>query len=599
MCESMLNDDIHLTDLKDKCFLVPSYQRGYKWRPKDVKYLIYDLLEYTGEKPYYMQPLVVAEKDGKFIVVDGQQRLTTFFLVWRRLSVRGYFKDHPFNESSCYSIEYEKRNASTVYLSNNSDKEPSETPDVLNFKRAEAKVDEIVENISEAQIAHLEDNFFNKATFMWYQLDDPEDGPRTFERLNGKRIALTDIELCKVYILSEACTSVARRNDRAAEWQNMEYRLQDDEFYAFVAKDYSCSHDISRMSLILDIVLSTIQDEKSQYLDYPLYNRLKNDSIGKHNIWRKIVNTFHRLEQLYDNPLYYNLIGFLTTAKITDLRTIINEVGSPNFGHFLVGKITGWVNSGTPLSKLIYKNSKTYNALLLFNILSDLNIKDSKANKVEDKYSFNHRFRFDLLRSEGYDKEHVHATNSRKIQSAIEWQQWVKNILNYLPKDKLNEIEKKHREIMLKVNNVVVHSNEDDDNESRKKKLTDAISKVMNAEKFSEIFDKVSKIVDEGIDEGEDDIQNSIGNMALLNISINRDQAYAASPFAVKRLIIHERLRQGYFVPKGTIIMFDKSFRDNPDEMYHWAKNSYVNGAESDKDSFISFFVNTINRLEV
>jgi hypothetical protein len=152
---------------------------------------------------------------------------------------------------------------------------------------------------------------------------------------------------------------------------------------------------------------------------------------------------------------------------------------------------------------------------------------------------------------------------------------------------------------MLKVNNVVVHSNEDDDNESRKKKLTDAISKVMNAEKFSEIFDEVSRIVDEGIDEGEDDIQNSIGNMALLNISINRDQAYAASPFAVKRLIIHERLRQGYFVPKGTIIMFDKSFRDNPDEMYHWAKNSYVNGAESDKDSFISFFVNTINRLEV
>ena len=52
--ESSLKDDIHIADLKDYHFLVPSYQRGYKWRPRDVKFLIYDLIEYKGDKPYYM-----------------------------------------------------------------------------------------------------------------------------------------------------------------------------------------------------------------------------------------------------------------------------------------------------------------------------------------------------------------------------------------------------------------------------------------------------------------------------------------------------------------------------------------------------------------
>ena len=44
--------------------------------------------------------------------------------------------------------------------------------------------------------------------------------------------------------------------------------------------------------------------------------------------------------------------------------------------------------------------------------------------------------------------------------------------------------------------------------------------------------------------------------------------------------------------------MFDKSFRQSPDEMYHWAKDNYVNGAMSDKDAFIDFFIETINKLK-
>lgn len=598
MSEVFLQDDIHIAELKDRHFLIPSYQRGYKWRPRDVEYLLNDLLEYKDEKPYYMQPLVVAEKGGKHIVVDGQQRLTTFFLIWRRIAKLGYFTAHPFDEKTCFSLEYEKRHYSTKYLSMSyrDIEESSNTPDIKNFKKAEEKIDEIVKLLNEPQIEHLEKNFFEWATFLWYQLGDPDAGPKMFERLNGKRIALTDVELCKVFLLSDTCSSSSLRNERASAWQNMEYRLQDNRFFSFISKDYDESHDQSRMGFILDVALSKIKKENSEYLDYPLYNRLKSDSDKGKNVWRGLIQTFHRIEQMFDNPLYYNFVGFLITEAKVKLSDILEYAVTMDFGRKLVDRIKVWVDHDTSITELTYNHPKTYAALVLFNILCDLIVKDSKSEKIEDRFSFYHRFRFDFLHSEGFDKEHVHATNSRKPQSALEWQQWVKNIKEYLPKKQYEQIKEDNRSIMESVINISITQKPGEEESVYKDRVTKEIIKKMSSSKFSEIFDEVMLIV--GEEDDGDAKQNSIGNMALLNASINRDQAYAASPFAIKRAIIHQRVKNGKFVPKGTQLMFDKSFREVPDEMYHWAKNNYANGAESDKDSFIKFFSETINMLQ-
>ena len=582
MSDSQLRDDIHITDISGCNFFIPSYQRGYKWQSKDVKYLIEDLNDYQGDKPYYMQPLVVARKDGKIIVVDGQQRLTTFFLIWRRLYENGVLENHPFDKSNCFSLEYEKRHESTKYLSFQGTRDTTET-----------KNDTLLPQID---ITHFEKVFFKKATFLWYELDDPDEGPKTFEKLNGKRIALTDVELCKVFLLSNTCTTASQRNERAAAWQSMEYRFQDNKFYSFISKDFNSSHDQSRMSYILDVSLDRLQEEQNEYLDYPLYNRLKNDTARGVNVWKRLVQTFHRMEMMYDNPLYYNLVGFLITGTNTQLRDIMEDVVSNEFGNKLVERVSKWVKTGTKLQNLVYKDNKTFPALLLFNILCDLIERKTASSKNGDWYGFTHRFRFDLLRNEGYDKEHVHATNSQRLRSAIEWQQWIKGILTYLPADRINLIGESDVSTMKRVRDITITAKDGEDEEDVKKKLTEAISKELTSEKFAEIFDKVNSIVDESDD--NEDKQNSIGNMALLNASINRDQAYAASPFAIKRSIIHERINEGYFVPKGTQLMFDKTFRNDPDELYHWAKENYLNGAESDKDSFITFFVKTINKLK-
>lgn len=52
-------------------FIIPSYQRGYRWTRKEVIRLILDVLSYNQDKDgkfYCLQPLVVRHKE-----VNGQQ----------------------------------------------------------------------------------------------------------------------------------------------------------------------------------------------------------------------------------------------------------------------------------------------------------------------------------------------------------------------------------------------------------------------------------------------------------------------------------------------------------------------------------------------
>lgn len=83
-------------------FYIPNYQRGYRWTEQQVKDLLNDINEFSPETNrnsndtswYCLQPLVVrqmdesdsrlkeeVDKNSWYEVIDGQQRLTTIYLV--------------------------------------------------------------------------------------------------------------------------------------------------------------------------------------------------------------------------------------------------------------------------------------------------------------------------------------------------------------------------------------------------------------------------------------------------------------------------------------------------------------------------------------
>jgi len=75
-----------ISKLKDYFFIVPDYQREYVWKPEDqVEQFIIDIdneyeINASDQKGYFIGSIIIVGNQGKFDVIDGQQRLTTIIL---------------------------------------------------------------------------------------------------------------------------------------------------------------------------------------------------------------------------------------------------------------------------------------------------------------------------------------------------------------------------------------------------------------------------------------------------------------------------------------------------------------------------------------
>lgn len=84
-------------------FYIPSYQRGYRWGANEIIRLIKDIEQYDPSIDgsfYCLQPIVVRydKVNGYWRVVDGQQRLTTVFLILTEWDVQPFTIDYQRDE---------------------------------------------------------------------------------------------------------------------------------------------------------------------------------------------------------------------------------------------------------------------------------------------------------------------------------------------------------------------------------------------------------------------------------------------------------------------------------------------------------------------
>lgn len=66
---------------------IPLYQRGYAWKEKQLTQLWEDIQDVEDKMNYYIGSLVVSKQDDVYEVVDGQQRLTSLFLLLNCLGI--------------------------------------------------------------------------------------------------------------------------------------------------------------------------------------------------------------------------------------------------------------------------------------------------------------------------------------------------------------------------------------------------------------------------------------------------------------------------------------------------------------------------------
>ena len=75
-------------------YVIPIYQRNYAWERDEICALIkyvHDSMD-MGKTVYYIGTLVTYKRDeNKYEVIDGQQRLTTIYIILRALGVQDIY----------------------------------------------------------------------------------------------------------------------------------------------------------------------------------------------------------------------------------------------------------------------------------------------------------------------------------------------------------------------------------------------------------------------------------------------------------------------------------------------------------------------------
>jgi uncharacterized protein with ParB-like and HNH nuclease domain len=193
-----------------------------------------------GDKTWYcLQPIVVKQNsETQYEVIDGQQRLTTLYLIL-------YYLNQDFVESKrdkLFTIDYETRPNSKKFLQT-PDQENDSNIDFFYIHTAYMTIQSWFEKQDE-DINYDRNNFRSKLKFatkvIWYETTE-RISTQVFTRLNIGKISLTNAELIKALFLNssnfrsdDAGGMRLRQVEIANEWDQIETALHFNKLWYFL-----------------------------------------------------------------------------------------------------------------------------------------------------------------------------------------------------------------------------------------------------------------------------------------------------------------------------------------------------------------------------
>ena len=605
MAENKAENKIELksvSELLGMKFFIPSYQRGYRWTEQQVKDLLEDIWDFSKKKKqeyvfYCLQPLVVKRKNedvlnsikaatsieeveillkGSWEVIDGQQRLTTLFII---LSV--------LEEKSLYSIEYETRNDSKDFLKNIDESKKNENIDYYHIYQSKQTISSWFNNDEEKK-AKFKNILLNSVKFIWYESVD-EDPIKVFTRLNIGKISLTNAELIKALFLNRSNFGEndsehlkLRQQEIASEWDKIEYTLQNDEFWLFLhEKGYDRP---TRIDFIFDLIceqkpLGTFDNIGTD--DYKtfryFYEYFKSDSSNIEDCWKEVKKYFQTFKEWFDDLELYHYIGYLVEYKHS-ISGLVSEWHSSkdkdSFVSFLKAEIKKKIK-GCPALDFQYKEDgsdkgKCKPILLFQNIQTIINQNKNNLSNEDYKLGVFYKFPFHLYKLENWDVEHINSNTTNDEEDADIQKEWLLNV--YLSADDDTQ----------KIIRSFFESSEDEK---------------------GKLFEKVKQIIPQN-EEWTSAEKNRIWNYTLLDSSTNRSYGNAIFP-GKRRVIIgkdkglsiaipkiskdgklqlgEEQKAKSSFVPPCTKQVFMKYYSATMSDANYWTKvdaEGYLNDIE-------------------
>lgn len=545
----------------DGHFVVPDYQRGYRWGTLDVERLLEDV-KASGGQPYFLQPVVVKKlKNEKWELIDGQQRLTTLFLILQFIQRNALPAAHPR-----YSLEYETRPSSQAYLSDLCADDREQNIDFFHIFQAYECIREWFErqpNLIQAAI-----DFYTATSkslqIIWYEAPEHMDSKELFRRLNVGRIPLTDAELVKALLLArfrEKNGNQERAHQVAAQWDIVERDLRNPELWAFATT--RSPNEATYINLLLDTLADAIEKPYSgprpSFHTFETLRPTIEDSPKK--VWEDIQDLHSLILGWYEDRTFYHWIGYLIAVgeQFASIVSLASGLTKTQFADALRARIrTRLARSAEQVKELTYPSEKCTEVLLLMNV-----------EAVRRRLASSERYSFRAHASAAWSLEHIHAQNAELLRTAEQWTDWLRRHRDALVSLPLSD--ESEREPLLRDIQAALDAN------------------VLTENRFRSLEQRVIRVFSAG-DPDTDDEVHSISNLALLSSGDN--SALSNSVFEVKRREILRRDKAGSHIPSCTRDAFLKYYTETDAQQIHfWGpqdREGYLNAMLKFVDPFLT-----------
>ena len=569
---------ISIDQLEDERFVIPDYQRGYRWQPQQVEQLLDDLWDYSARKGfahaqgsdpqyYCLQPIVVSLRDdGRWEVIDGQQRLTTVSLILEHLNW------------DLFQIEYESRNA----MSNKMDEEYKRLArEVIGkwfdkeHKGGNGSIFEGKSLIRRFQDL-LADPQMHMAHFIWYNVTDEVKNNSSlaidiFDRLNIGKIGLTNAELIKALFMTfiDSKTQDAQHKSlnqvtMGTEWDDMESTLQEPLFWNFICAD--SDKYVTRIEYIFDILMEKADDDEDKFTFNKYVKLLKSGGKTVEDLWGEVKTMFQQFDGWYHDKELFHYIGYLT-ATDKSVRSILEllkqQKTKKEFKNALLKECLDVIQEIDIDDEKFYENNYPTDirkVLLLFNVMSITATEESSFNFT--RFPFDEYNETDEKGNCKWDIEHIHSQTPQDSQGKDK-QEWLAAMLFYLTGkddseqwqeeiDRMTDEEHKvHREHCIRLLQMWQRI--------KRQEKQDTLGT-----EFLELYNDLRRHYESG---GNINI-HSLGNLTLLDKWTNR--SYQNAFFPVKRSIIINNAKQGKFIPLCTQNVFLKAYSKHLGTLTEW-----------------------------
>ena len=599
-------------------FFVPNYQRGYRWKESQVQQLLNDLSEFDYEKGnesrfYCLQPLVVKEdKEKGWIVIDGQQRLTTLFIVLTCIEKMLYKE-----KAKLFVMNYQNKTQMHDWL---------ESLGIVKLDPNSGDViDEVALNEEDIDAYHitnayltvkkwLEDTYDYKAIgaeirekirtytrFIWYEINGDVKPEIIFTNINMGKIKLTNAELIKALLLKKDNYKGESEKEITASqikistaWDNMEATLQREDMWRFLTGSGKFSSIDTHMELIFQIMAKEII--KSRVGKYPefyveneeqlnretytfiIFNRemeyMKREYVAAsdykyskmlEDFWGKVESFYNMFIDWYEDREWYHLIGVLLSKDENQSEEYFENLCDLYRGHTKTEFIMELKKK--IISEIEFedtdKDDFEFGEEVVREYLNSLQYSGKKAEKdkirnmlllfnvisMQQNTDSNPRFPFDAYQRQKWDIEHIHSVTTDRAQNKKEREEWLEEAKPYINSDVGMP-----EDLKAEIDNIYIQKLYGDE----------------SAPQYDEMYNKVIAFFS-GESSVEEKPINEISNLTLLDQRTNR--GYGNHIFPVKRNKILEKSGIESFIPLCTKNVFLKFYSKTVSQMYLWDKH--------------------------